>query len=68
MSDSTQLPYQVPPGEKLGPVEEALNLLAVKPWPRDIADQLARLEKQAKGQDRVLFGDVWECYIVQGGE
>lgn len=49
-------------------VDRAFALLRQQPWPEDIADQLARLEKQARGQDRELFGAVWESYIVQGGE
>ncbi|KEQ19177.1 hypothetical protein [Endozoicomonas numazuensis] len=68
MTESTELPYQAPPGEKLGPLEKAFNLLAAKPWSEDVGDQLERLEKQAKGRDKELFGDVWESYIVQGGE
>ena len=60
--------YIAEPGKELSPLERAFNLLAAKPWPKDIGDQLERLEKKARGQDKELFGHVWESYIVQGGE
>lgn len=50
------------------PLDKALKLVNTQPWPEDIAEQLEALETQATGEEKELFGDVWESYIVLGGE
>ncbi|WP_299734007.1 hypothetical protein [uncultured Endozoicomonas sp.] len=50
------------------PLQVAIELVNTQPWPEDIADRLEQLEAKATGEDKDHFGDVWESYIVLGGE
>ncbi|MGE0388453.1 MAG: hypothetical protein AB7Q97_27325 [Gammaproteobacteria bacterium] len=48
--------------------DAAQALLRQAPLPADAEDQLAHLERQVRDDEREYFGDLWEAFIVAGGQ
>lgn len=48
-------------------MEEAMQLLGQDPLPDDAEQRLEELEKQVPEEERELFADIWEGFVVASG-
>lgn len=49
-------------------LRQAREIIRANPIPADARQQLEKLERQATGEEREYFADIWEAFVAAGGK